>query len=235
MTKAFTWLSDTYRRGKGIVKFFVNHTHALSFFRENSKLQLLKVAKTRFAPHYILLKRLTECREALATTIVLNSWREWINKGDEHTRVLSNKIGDTIKDNDFWDDIDHVLVITKPIFYMIKFCDGEGPKMAEIYERMDNMMGQIKEAMTMRDNKFSSYFPKVRDIVVARWDKMTILLHCLGFALSPKYYDKNYLEKLAPGGMERRPPNEDKEVILGVLKALQRISKTDEEEKKLRE
>nr|KAJ0190192.1 hypothetical protein LSAT_V11C800398800 [Lactuca sativa] len=126
-----------------------------------------------------IVERLTECREAPATTIVLNS----------------NQIGDTIEDDDVWDDIDHFLAITKPIFYMIKFCDGEGPKVGEIYERMDNMMGQIKEA------KCSTYFPEVRDIIVARWDKMTIPLHCLGFAFSPKYYDKNYLEKLAPGDM----------------------------------
>lgn len=72
------WLFDTYRKGKEIVKYFLNHTHVLSFYRENSKLELLKVAKTRFASHYILLRRLMECREALATTIVTNSWREWM-------------------------------------------------------------------------------------------------------------------------------------------------------------
>nr|KAJ0221091.1 hypothetical protein LSAT_V11C200051740 [Lactuca sativa] len=155
--------------------------------------EIQKVAQTRFASHYILLKRLTECREALATTIVVNSWREWVNKANEHTRLLANKVADTIKDEDFWDDIVRILAITKPIFYMVKFCDGEGPKMAEIYERMDNMMGQIKEAMTMRDNKFSMYYNKVEEIVLERWDKMTIPLHCLGFALNPKYYDKHYL------------------------------------------
>ncbi|KAL4566504.1 hypothetical protein LXL04_030620 [Taraxacum kok-saghyz] len=235
MAKKFEWLSETYKRGKGIVKFFLNHIHALAFFRDNSKLQLLKVAQTRFASHYILLKRLTECREALATTIVLNSWREWVNKVDEHTRVIANKVADTIKDEDFWDDIAHIMAVTKPIFYMVKFCNGEGPKMSEIYERMDNMMGQIKEAMTLRDNKFSIYYPEVEGIVVQRWDKMTIPLHCLGYALNPKYYDKRYLEKLAPGGMKRNPPNQDKQVIVGVLKAFARISESEEEEKLLRE
>ncbi|XP_052622385.1 uncharacterized protein LOC128127744 [Lactuca sativa] len=235
MAKQFDWLTDTYNRGKVIVTFFLNHTHALAFFRDNSKLQLLKVAQTRFASHYILLKRLTECREALATTIVVNSWREWVNKADEHPRLLANKVADTIKDEDFWDDIVHILAVTKPIFYMVKFCDDEGPKMAEIYERMDNMMGQIKEAMTMRDNKFSMYYNKVEEIVLERWDKMTIPLHCLGFALNPKYYDKHYLAKLAPGGMKRNPPNEDREVIVGVLKAFEKISESEEEEKQLRE
>ncbi|XP_023732147.1 uncharacterized protein LOC111879951 [Lactuca sativa] len=196
-----------------------------------------RVAQTRFASRYILLKRLIECREALATTIVVNSWREWVNKADEHSRVLANKVADTIKDEDFCDDIAHILAITKPIFYIVKFCDGEGPKMAEIYERMDNMMGQIKEAMTMREFflKFSMYYNKVEEIVLERWDKMTIALHCLGFALNPKYYDKHYLARLALGGMKRNPPNEDREVIIGVLKAFEKFSKSEEEEKQLRE
>nr|KAJ0195995.1 hypothetical protein LSAT_V11C700368810 [Lactuca sativa] len=101
---------------------------------------------------------------------------------------------------------------------------------------MDNMMGQIKEDMTMRENKFSM------------WDKMTLLLHCLGVALNPKYYDKHYLAKhssciglgrvlgfamllvLAPGGMKRNPPSEDREVIVGVLKAFENFSESEEEE-----
>lgn len=84
----FAWLMDTYKKGKTIVKYFLNHTHALAIFRENSKLELLKVAKTRFASHFILLKQLIDCREALSTTVVLNSWRDWVKQGDENTRKI---------------------------------------------------------------------------------------------------------------------------------------------------
>ena len=44
-------------------------------------------------------------------------------------------------------------------------------------------------------------------------------LHCLGFALNPHVYDINYLQSHAPGGMSRCPPNLDKEVVKGLLKA----------------
>ena len=30
---------------------------------------------------------------------------------------------------------------------MIKFCDGGGPKRGEIYEKMYNMLGDIKDVM----------------------------------------------------------------------------------------
>ncbi|KAL4577035.1 hypothetical protein LXL04_013136 [Taraxacum kok-saghyz] len=57
---AFIWLEDTYKKGKMIVKYFLNHGQALAIFRENSKLELLNIAKTRFASHYILLKSYLE-------------------------------------------------------------------------------------------------------------------------------------------------------------------------------
>ncbi|GJX82266.1 putative hAT dimerization domain, ribonuclease H-like superfamily protein [Tanacetum coccineum] len=206
LAKEFVWLSDTYKRGKMIVKYFLNHAQALSIFRENSKLELLKVAKTRFASHYILLKRLKECREALATTIVLNSWRDWAKKGDEKTRKIGQVVCETIRSDEFWDDVDRILAITKPIYLLIKFYDGEGAKMGEVYERMDNMVGEIKDVMK---NVYNSYFPEVQKIVLARWEKMTIPLHCLGFALTPRFYDKTYLSTKAPGGIPRKPPNLD--------------------------
>jgi hypothetical protein len=233
LAREFDWLMNTYRRGKVIVKYFLNHTHALSIFRENSKLDLLKVAKTRFASHYILLRRLLDCRESLATTISLNSWRDWVKHGDENTRITGLTVVDTIRSEDFWDDVETILSITKPIFLMIKFCDGEGSKMGEVYERMDNMLGEIQDVML--DTKYAYCFPEVQGIVQARWEKMTIPLHCLAFALSPRFYDKNYLRVLAPGGVTRKAPNQDKEVVQGVMEAFKRISETEAENKLFRE
>ena len=48
----------------------------------------MKVAKTRFASHYIMLKRLVDVREALATIVVLNSWKELMKIGDENRREV---------------------------------------------------------------------------------------------------------------------------------------------------
>ncbi|XP_052208031.1 uncharacterized protein LOC127811851 [Diospyros lotus] len=64
---------------------------------------------------------------------------------------------------------------------------------------------------------------------------MNIPMHCLGFALSPKYYDLHYLDRPAPGGDPRRPPNLDREVISGVMEAFSRIAESEEEHKLLRE
>ena len=231
--KEFEWFRNTYRRGKSIVKYFLNHTHALAMFRAQSKLELLKVAKTRFASHYILLKRLVDCRESLATTIVLKSWKELVKSGDEHTRKLGALVTETVISEEFREDVENIISITKPIFFLIKFCDGEGQKMGEIYEKMDNMLGEIKDIM--RGGKHVDKFPQIEKIVLDRWEKMNIPLHCLGFALTPRFYDTQYLTKLAPGGTVRKTPNQDREVIIGVMEAFEKIAEDVEEAKQLRE
>lgn len=53
ITKELKWFTDTYKIGKSIVKYFLNHEHALALFRSQTKFELLKVAKTRFASDYI--------------------------------------------------------------------------------------------------------------------------------------------------------------------------------------
>ncbi|KAL9689223.1 hypothetical protein QQ045_033657 [Rhodiola kirilowii] len=228
---AFPWMIDTYKRGGNIVKFFLNHQHAHAIFRVHSKLELLKVAKTRFASHYILLKRLSDCREALATTTVLRAWKDWVtNCADERLRSLGSEVTVTISDDDFWDEVDIILTISKPIFLMIKFADGEGQKMGEVYEKMDWMIGEISDIM--KNNKYTIHAEKMNEILVARWEKMNIPMHCLGFALNPFFYDINYLRSLAPGGTDRRAPNLDKEVVSGVLQAFEKIGE-DESERRI--
>uniref|UniRef100_A0A0E0QH06 HAT C-terminal dimerisation domain-containing protein n=1 Tax=Oryza rufipogon TaxID=4529 RepID=A0A0E0QH06_ORYRU len=64
---------------------------------------------------------------------------------------------------------------------------------------------------------------------------MSIPLHCLAYAVCPRFYDQNYLQKPAPGGTLRRAPNQDVEVMTGVLKAFERIADNKEEEKVIRE
>ncbi|XP_077217989.1 uncharacterized protein LOC143852490 [Tasmannia lanceolata] len=77
LAREFIWMKEIYVVGKDIVKYVTNHSQALAIFRSHSKLELLKVAKIRFASHYITLKRLLVVREALLQTVVLDTWRSW--------------------------------------------------------------------------------------------------------------------------------------------------------------
>ncbi|XP_023732478.1 uncharacterized protein LOC111880296 [Lactuca sativa] len=86
----------------------------------------------------------------------------------------------------------------------------------------------------MQENTYASYYQQVK-IILNRWEKMNIPLHCLGFALNPRFYDRQYLQKMTPGGMKRKPPNLDKEVMQGVMESFNRISENEEEGRSLRE
>ena len=71
-----------------MVKFFINHSQALAMFRTNSELELLKVAKTRFSAHFILLRRVKKCRESLAFTVVLMAWKDWLKNSEVGVKNL---------------------------------------------------------------------------------------------------------------------------------------------------
>lgn len=225
-------MNDTYKKGKNVVKYFLNHEKANVIFKSQSNLELLKVAKTRFTSHHILLQRLSRCREALATTVVLRSWKNWVSVVDEHIRAMGNEVTSIIIDEEFWDEVENILTITKPIYSMIKFVDGEGVKMGEVYERMDSMIGKIRDVISI--NKHKSDYENMEEILVSRWEKMNIPMHCLGNTLNPLYYDVNYLKSPAPGGEMRRAHNQDKEVVVGVLNAFDKIGEHESEKAELR-
>lgn len=231
----FPWMLDTYKTGKAIVKFFQNHCHCLAMFRTNSRLDLLKVKKTRFASHYILLQRLITCREALATTVVTRQWKDWINTCTNDVKHQARVIVLTINDDSFWMEAENIIAITEPIYSVLRFSDGEGPKMGEIYERMDCMVGEIKDIMTKDDNPHKDDFVEVESIVMRRWEKMNLPLHCLAYALCPKFYHQQYLNTPAPGGTIRQAPNTDKEVMTNVLEAFSKIADSPREQQVLRE
>lgn len=114
----------------------------------------------------MLLKRLAQCRKALAVTVIVRSWKDWLNYGDESAKELGREVTSTIKDEEFWEEVDNILAITGPIYRMIKFGDGEGQKMGEIYERMDCMIGEISDIM--KNNEHKSDNGRMNDILFSR-------------------------------------------------------------------
>jgi hypothetical protein len=60
----YRWIGALYKRGKKMIRFITNHIMAQYIFRNHSKLELLKIPKTRFASYYLTFKRLLKVREA---------------------------------------------------------------------------------------------------------------------------------------------------------------------------
>ena len=58
-----------------MIRFITNHSNAHGIFRTHSKLELIKIAKTRFASYYLTFRLLLKVRDALANMVSSESWQ----------------------------------------------------------------------------------------------------------------------------------------------------------------
>lgn len=65
--------------------FVTNHEQAYAIFKIYSHLAILKVVKTRFATHFIVLTRLCAVKEALGSMVFSKAWIEWRASNYEKT------------------------------------------------------------------------------------------------------------------------------------------------------
>lgn len=71
----YKWIGALYKKGKFMIRFITNHSNAHNIFRSHSRLQLLKIEKTRFASYYLTFRWLVKVREALASMVSSESWQ----------------------------------------------------------------------------------------------------------------------------------------------------------------
>eukprot|EP00253_Pinus_taeda_P002041 PITA_02041 len=171
----YKWIGDLYNKGKQMIKFITNHSNTHGLFRSHSRLELLKIAKTRFAD------------------------RQGFELVEEATL-----------DGMFWARARQVLDFTKPIYHMIRLADTDKPVICEVYEKMDTMLGQIKDIVHNND---PNLYKLIHDCVCVRWDKLNVPLHCLAYILMPKYYSTSWLGQPALGGGVRTKPHIDEKYL----------------------
>lgn len=58
-----------------MIKFTTNHSNTHGIFRGHSRLELLKIAKTRFASSYLTFRHLLKVRESLACMLSSPHWQ----------------------------------------------------------------------------------------------------------------------------------------------------------------
>ncbi|XP_026431245.1 uncharacterized protein LOC113328343 [Papaver somniferum] len=154
--------------------------------------------------------------------VLSDEWKELKKPAiaEEHANITS-----IIMDGYFWSNADKVLRITKPMYIMLRFSDSDKAVIGEAYQQMDMMLGCLQD--TLADDIDIKNI--IQQIVVQRWSKIKIPLHCLAYLLVPKYYTNTWLMKPAPGGVNRKKPNYDKEVQDGYLAAIDKMFPISEE------
>ena len=110
-------------------------------------MELLKVAKTRYASNFIMLRHLVEVKPALMSMVVGATWAEWRQADSEKGSIVQRML----TDEDWWNKIDFSHKITLVTFELLQLVDIDEPFLGEIYDGMDmiveKIMGIAQEAL----------------------------------------------------------------------------------------
>ena len=117
-----------------------NHTNAFTIYKEYNNLSLLKIADTRFASSFMMLKRLREVKTAPGSMVISEFWSFW-RKTDQ---VASKRVNDTVLDDAWWERVDLIIWIMDPIISLLQFVDTDQPIRGEVYEGWDSMIKSMR-------------------------------------------------------------------------------------------
>eukprot|EP00253_Pinus_taeda_P034875 PITA_34875 len=99
------WIGNIIEDARHIRNFMKNHTNALTIYKEYTNLSLLKIADSRFASSFMMLKRLREVKTTLGSKVVSEFWSFW-RKIDQ---VASKRVKDTVLDDAWWGRVDLII------------------------------------------------------------------------------------------------------------------------------
>ena len=102
-----------------ICNFVQNHINALTIYKEYTHLSLLKIADTRFASSFIMLKKLREVKTALGSMVISKYWSFW----RKTNQSASKEVNDTVLDDVWWERVDLTIKIMEPLISLLRFAD----------------------------------------------------------------------------------------------------------------
>jgi hypothetical protein len=82
------WIKEVTGQAREIINFITNHHQSQAMYREYSKLELLKVAETRYTSNFIMLRCLVEVKSALMSMVVGVTWVEWRQTDSERGSMV---------------------------------------------------------------------------------------------------------------------------------------------------
>jgi hypothetical protein len=120
----YRWIGALYNIEKKMVRFVTNHSMSHFIFHNHSKLELLRIAKTRFTSYYLTFKHLLKVLDALDSMASSDSWKDLKYMATSaYERSDFQEVEDIVLDDHFWQQVWYILQFTKPIYSMIQFVD----------------------------------------------------------------------------------------------------------------
>ncbi|XP_074301221.1 uncharacterized protein LOC141632583 [Silene latifolia] len=211
------WIDLLCDEVKEISKFVSGHDMVKSLFKKYSNHQLLHVAKTRFASHYIVAERLGLVKSALDQMVIDPEWRTLFRSPPNNPNdIKAKKIRMLILDESWWEKIEYFLEFGKPIYEMIRIGDKDAPVLHLVYDMWDSMIEEVKMIIFKKEEKdihcdSSPFFDAIQQVLESRWNKSNTPLHCLAHSLVPKYYGTKWQTE-GRNIFQRVAPHQDQEV-----------------------
>eukprot|EP00253_Pinus_taeda_P021475 PITA_21475 len=112
----YQWIGDLYKKGKKMIKLITNHSNTHGLFRSHSRLELFKIAKTRFGSYY--LKRLLKVRESMASMVSSPHWQVLKERATNAAdRGGFEMVEEVALDGQFWTSMDTMLGQIKDVVH----------------------------------------------------------------------------------------------------------------------
>ncbi|GBG75593.1 hypothetical protein CBR_g20224 [Chara braunii] len=176
------WVDVLLKRAVEVTKFFMNHLKVRDLLLVYSGGDgLARPGATRFATNFIMLESLEKLYLPLRSCITDDDWKEAIVLLS-HRRLFHTATNEVL-DNGFWAGVQKVKETSNDLLPLLKFTDGAGPRINQVYGRMDEAVENL------RKNEFLLEMEKdkLEEIIMRRWNTMTSPLHCAAMFPDPEF------------------------------------------------
>ena len=123
--------------------------------------------------------------------------RKYIFHAQPNTRIYGKAFPEVVWSQNkhslsdrWWDIVNYILEFTAPIYDMLQVADTDKPCHHLVYEMWDSMIEKMKATIYrhegLEDDEYSSFWSVVYDMLIDRWTKNCISLHCLTHSLNLK-------------------------------------------------
>ncbi|XP_056698734.1 uncharacterized protein [Spinacia oleracea] len=204
------WLKNLCTDVKQIQKFVTTHDMVKIIFTKHTKLQLLSVAETRFASHYVVAERMKEVKEGLEKMVMDSDFRVLFKTTKNSIHIKAREFKENILNDSWWDNLDYFLKFIEPIYEIIRVGDKDAPVLHLVYDMWDTMIETTKVHIFDHEGKdiltdTSDFFDAIHKVLESRWNKSSTPLHCLAHSLVSRFYSTRWL-KGSTSGFSRVSP-----------------------------
>ena len=136
------------------------------------------VKTTRYGRHCVVMERLYNLKQTLITMVSDDDvWESlW---GISEAKLTHDTAKRMILDEEFWNDLEFVLCLTRPIGKMIQYYYSDAAAIGDMNQWMEDMVVSVKEELNQDDQP--EIISEVENFVMKRYEKSNFLLIALSY------------------------------------------------------